>query len=202
MTTYTESVRPLEAVLYETPELSRTSVTIPSGTAAFNANAVIGYRRTAAATGTATTAGTGDFVANSVDADATSQAGTYNLVALSSTKALLYAPDGAFLGQYIIGDTYDANGITFDTEGVWAAGDTATIVVTHTEVIGLYNGTGSAIGIALYAVDASSDDVSVATLIRLAAVKASALTWMTGLTTQKKNTALAELAVQHLIARS
>jgi hypothetical protein len=45
-------------------DLSRESVTIPSGTAAFAANSVLGYRISAtSATGVATTAGNGDFVA-------------------------------------------------------------------------------------------------------------------------------------------
>lgn len=202
MTTYIEPTRPLESVLYEEPTQSRESITIPNGTAAITASSVLGYQRTAAAAGVAATAGNGDFVANSVDADATAQAGEYRLVSLSATKALLYAPDGSFLDQYTIGDAYDANGIQFDTEGTWAAGDTATITITHTDVIGLYDGTGPAIGVALYDVDASAAEASVAALVRLATVKSAALIWKSGLTADQKNAALADLAAHHLIARS
>lgn len=202
MTTYTEPRRPLESVLYETPELSRSVVTVPSGTAAIEANSVLGYQRATAAVGAETTAGNGAFVADSVSADATAQAGVYTLTAIASTKCLLHAPDGAFLSYYTIGDAYDANGITFDTEGTWAAGDTATITVTHTDAVGLYNATGPVIGVALYPVDASSAAASVTTIERLGAVAAAALVWHADLTDEQKTAAAAALAANHLYVRS
>ena len=127
MATYNEPAWALEGVLYEIPEMSRSVVTIPTGTAAFGAMTVLGTVRTTAAVGSATTAGNGDFVAESVDADASAEAGVYILHAISATKALLYSPSGALLGIYTVGDAYDANGIQFDTENTWAAADYATI---------------------------------------------------------------------------
>lgn len=202
MTTYTEPTRALDAVLYETPTLSRETYLVPMGTAAITAGSVLGYQRTAAAAGVATTAGNGDFVADSVDAGADATAGVYRLLALSATKASLYAPGGEYLGLYTIGDAYDANGIEFDTEGTWALGDTATITVAHTDVVGLYDGSGPAVGITLYPVDASAAATSVTALVRLASVSTAALVWGAGVTDGQKAAALATLAAQQLIARS
>lgn len=202
MATYNEPAWAMEGVLYETPEISREVVTVPSGTAAIGAMTVLGYVRTSAAVGAATTAGNGDFVAASVDADATAQAGVYTLVATSATKANLFAPDGSFIKVYTIGDAHDANGIQFDTENTWALGDTATITVTHTDVIGAYNATGPVIGIALYPVDASAADATVTALVRLAAVQAAALQWASGVDAGEKTAAIALMAENHLYARS
>lgn len=202
MATYTEPSRPLESVLYEMPaDLSREVVTIPIGTAAITANTVLGTVRTTAAAGVATTAGNGDFVAESVDADPSAQAGVYTLVALSATKANLYAPDGSFLKLYTIGDAHDANGIQFDTEGTWAIGDTGAITVTHTDAIGAYNGTGPALGVALYDVDASAAEAKVTAITRLGALVSAALTWATA-DAGHKAAAVAAMAANHLFVRS
>lgn len=202
MATYNEPVWALEGVLHEIPNLSREAVTIPSGTAAIGAMTVLGTVRTTAAVGVATTAGNGNFVAESVDASPAAEAGIYVLHAISASKALLYAPSGALLGIYTIGDAYDANGIEFDTEGTWAANDYATITVTHTDAIGAFNGTGPALGVALYPVDASAGAVAVTALVRLGAVQAGALQWAAGVEAGDKTAALADLAANHLYARS
>jgi hypothetical protein len=201
MTAYTEPTRPLEALLSEAPgDLSRESVTIPSGTAAFAANSVLGYRISAtSATGVATTAGNGDFVAESVDADATAEAGVYSLLALSATKAAVYSPAGEYLGLHTVGTAWDADGIEFNTEGTWALGDTAAITVAHTQAVGLYNATGPVIGMALYPVDASSAAKTVACIVRHAAVKAAALQWEDA--ENDSAAGLAELAANFVIAR-
>ena len=202
MATYNEPAWALEGVLYEIPEMSRSVVTIPTGTAAFGAMTVLGTVRTTAAVGSATTAGNGDFVAESVDADASAEAGVYILHAISATKALLYSPSGALLGIYTVGDAYDANGIQFDTENTWAAADYATITVTHTDAIGAYNATGPALGVALYPGDASAAAVDVTALTRLGAVQAAALQWASGVDADGKAAGIAQMAANHLYARS
>lgn len=202
MATYNEPVWALEGVLQEIPDISRESVTIPSGTAAFPAMTVLGYIRATAAVGAETTAGNGAFVDASVDADETAQAGVYRLAALSATKAQVFAPNGAYLGMHTIGVAWDANGIEFNTQGTWAIGDTATITVTHTDAIGAYNATGPAIGVALYPVDASGGAVAVTALVRVGAVQAAALQWASGVEAGDKTAAIAAMAANHLYARS
>jgi hypothetical protein len=202
MATYNEPVWALEGVLQEFPDISRESITIPSGTAAIGAMTVLGYVRTTAAVGADAAAGNGAFVAESVDADATAQAGVYRLSVLSATKANVFAPDGSYLGMHTIGTAWDANGIEFNTEGTWAIGDTATITVTHTDAIGAYDATGPVIGVALYPVDASGGAATVTALVRLGAVQASALQWASGVDAGEKTAAIAAMALNHLYARS
>lgn len=196
-----------EFLLSEAPgTLSRESVTVASGAGKLAAGTVLGQITKGAVTadGVATTAGNGDFVAESVSADASAQAGVYRLVSLSATKALLYAPDGAFLGQYTIGDAYDANGITFDTEGTWAAGDTATITVAIAAGSGQYvaydddgtdDGRRAAAGILLAAVDATSAAQDAVMIARHAEVAGAKLIGSDA-------AALADLADLSIVARS
>lgn len=202
----TMGARAYEFLLSEAPgSLSREAVTIASGAGALVAGTVLGRITLGAvtATGTATTAGNGDFVAQSVTADATAQEGDYKLVALSATKALLYAPNGAFLGQYTIGDAYDANGITFDTEGTWAAGDTAVITVAIADGSGEYtaydadadDGSNVAVAILCDAVDATSAAQKATVIARQAEVFAAKLTGSDA-------DALVHLAALNIIARS
>jgi hypothetical protein len=201
MATYTEPGRPLEAVIHEIPEISREVYTVPQGTAAIVANTVLGYVRTTAAVGADAAAGNGAFVAESVSAATTAQAGVYKLVALSATKMQVYAPDGGYLGMHAIGTAWDANSIEFNTEGTWALADTATITVTHTDAIGAYDGTGPAIGIALYPVDASTAAAKVTALVRSGAYAYEALVWDTT-DAGEKAAAVATMAANQLISRS
>ena len=202
MATYNEPVWALEGVLQEFPDISRESITIPSGTAAIGAMTVLGYVRTTAAVGADTAAGNGAFVAESVDADATAQAGTYKLAALSATKMQVFAPDGSYLGIHTIGTAWTTNGIEFNTEGTWAIGDQATITVTHTDAVGAYDATGPVIGVALYPVDASAAAATVTALVRLGAVQTAALQWASGVDAGEKTAAIAQMAANHLYARS
>lgn len=212
MTTLTMTARDGAFLLSEAPgALSRESVVIAAG-AALEAGTVLGQITLGAvtATGAATTAGNGDFVAESVSATTAAQVGAYTLVALSATKALLYAPDGAFLGQYTIGDAYSANGIAFDTEGTWAAGDTATITVAIAAGSGQYkafdddntDGSQTAVGVLLNAVDATSAAQDATIIARLAEVDAAQLVWASTNDAGGKTAGLADLAARHILARS
>jgi hypothetical protein len=202
MATYNEPQWACEGVLYETPEISREVVTVPSGTAAIGAMTVLGYVRTSAAVGADTAAGNGAFVADSVTATPAAQSGVYLLAALSATKMQVFAPDGSYLGLHTIGSAWSANGIGFSTQGTWAIGDAATITVTHTDAVGAYDATGPVIGVALYPVDASSAAATVTALVRLAAVQTAALQWAAGVDAGEKTAAIAQMAANNLYARS
>lgn len=202
MATYTEPSRPLESVLYEMPAgLSREVFTIPDETAAIAANTVLGIRRTTAATGADFAAGNGAFVAESVNASPAAEAGVYILHSISATQTLVYSPSGALLGIHTIATAWDANGIEFNTVGTWAANDIATITVAHTDVVGVYNGTGPALGVALYPVDASEADAKVTAITRLGALVSTALTWGTTVADEKA-AAVATMAANNLFVRS
>jgi hypothetical protein len=202
----TMGARPYEFLLSEAPgTLSREEITVLSGQT-LTAGTLLGQvtKGAVTATGTATTAGNGDFVAESVDADASAQVGDFALVALSATKALLYAPDGAFLGQYTIGDAYAANGIEFDTEGTWAAGDTAVIAVAIAAGSGSYvaydddgtdDGRQTAVGILTADCDATAGDTKAVMIARHAEVYGAKLTGADA-------NGLADLAALHIYARS
>lgn len=202
----TMGARPYEFLLSEAPgTLSREEITVLSGQDLV-AGTLLGCvtKGAVTATGTATTAGNGDFVADSVDADASAQVGNYTLVSLSATKALLYAPDGAFLGQYTIGDAYAANGITFDTEGTWAAGDTAVIAVAIAAGSGSYvaydddgtdDGRRTAVGILTADCDATGGDTKAVMIARQAEVYGAKLTGSDA-------NGLADLAALHIYSRS
>lgn len=213
MATETMGARTGEFLLSEAPgTLSRESVTVASGAGKLSAGTVLGKitKGAVTATGAATTAGNGDFVAESVSATTAAQVGAYTLVALSATKALLYAPSGAFLGQYTIGDAYSANGIAFDTEGTWAAGDTATITVAIAAGSGEYkafdadntDGSDTAVGILLAAADATSAAQSAVIIARNAEVATDKLVWASTNDAGDKTAGLADLAALNIIARS
>jgi len=187
MATFNEPVRALEFLVSEAPgQLSREKVTLAASQGDLVAGTVLGKKNSGAhtAVGVATTAGNGDFVADSVTAEAGAKAGVYRLVCVSATKAELFDPDGIFLGLYTIGDTYDANGIGFDTENTWAAGDTATITVSIASGVqyAVYDntatdGTQVAAAILAYPADNSASAQSVTVFERLAEVKNDLLDW-------------------------
>lgn len=213
MTALTQSARSAEFLLSEAPgSLSREAVTLKSGAGNLAAGTVLGRVTKGAVTavGTASTAGNGDFVAESVSATTAAQPGTYQLVALSEDEALLYAPDGAFLGQYAIGEAYSGGGLAFDTEGTWDAGDTATIVVAIAAGSGeckAYDddntdGSDTAVGVLLAATDASSAAQEAVMIARLAEVSAAKLVWAATNDANDKTAGLADLAALNIIARS
>jgi hypothetical protein len=213
MATETLGPRACEFLLSEAPgTLSRESIAILSGAGVLTAGTVLGQitKGAATATGAATTAGNGDFVAESVSATTAAQVGAYTLVALSATKALLYAPDGAFLGQYTIGDAYSANGIAFDTEGTWAAGDTATITVAIAAGSGKLkpydddntDGSDVAVGILLSGVDATDAEQKAVMIARNAEVATDKLVWASSNDANDKTAGLADLAALNILARS
>jgi hypothetical protein len=212
MAVYNEPKRPLEFIIAEGPgDISRESVTIASGSGDLIPGTLLGVVSSGAitATGTATTAGNGDFVAESVGAVAGAEAGDYMILARSATKADVYSPSGAFLGIHTIGTAWDANGIEFNTVGTWAAGDYAAIAVAIAAGSGEYapfdpdatNGTATPSAILCYPVDATSAAVETTVLARLATIKLAAIEWPTGVSAGEKTTALAALANHYLIAR-
>lgn len=179
--------------------------------AALKAGTVLGIDQVASAAvaGVATTAGNGDFVAASVTCTEDAKAGVFRLVCLTATKALLFDPDGILIAHYTIGDAYDADGIAFDTEGTWAAGDSATITVTRTAGTGkhvafdqdLLTGPQTAVGILLADADASTAATTGVMIARDAEVDGALLTWPSDITSDEKTAAIAQLALLGIIVR-
>lgn len=187
MATHNEPARALEFLLSEAAGTrSRENKTLAASQGDLIPGTVLAKINSGAhtAVGAATTAGNGDFVADSVSASAGAKAGVYTLISVTATKAELYDPDGNFMGLYTIGDAYAANGIAFDTEGTWAAGDSATITVTIAagEQYVVYdntatNGAQVAAAILAYKADNGASTQAITVIARDAEVKADYLDW-------------------------
>ena len=216
MASYTEPTRPLEAVLYETPELSRESITIVNGTAAFDAGMVLGRTLTS---GTATAVG---FPTNTASVGAVgtitvggaAKIGTYTLTvvepATNAGSFVLVDPEGITVGKGDVASEFDAGGLTFtvaDATPDFGAGDGF-----HIHVAGAYHyapfddgntdGTNVARAIALYGCDASEAATDVAAITRLAAVKSAALKWHASADATAKAQAAVDLAKATILVRS
>lgn len=216
MTTYTEPQRPLEFVLYEEDMLSRESLTIPSGTAAFDAGMVLG--RTLAS-GSATAVAFGTNTANAgamgtITVGAAAKIGTYTLVVVEPASGagtfVVTDPEGLVIGRGAVASAFEQGGLAFTLADAtdYVAGDGFHIHVTGTAKYipyddALTTGANVARAIALYDCDASgSSDVAVAGLVRLATVKTAALQWHADADATAKAKAYADLAKVTILARS
>lgn len=216
MTTYTEPQRPLEFVLYEEPVISRETLTIPSGTAAFDAGMVLGATlASGSATAAAVTGNTGNGTMGTITVGAAAKVGVYTLTVIEPGSNVgtftITDPEGVLVGKGAVASAFDAGGLAFtlaDGSTDFAAGDAFLITVSGTVKYVPYDdgntdGSNVARAIALYACDASgASDVSVAGLMRFAAIKTAALQWHASADTAAKNKAYTALARQNLIARS
>lgn len=216
MTTYTEPQRPLEFVLHEIPVISRETLTIPAGTAAFDAGMVLGATlASGAATATAFATNTsGGGAMGTITVGAAAKVGVYTLVIVEPGTNVgtfvITDPEGLIVGRGAVASAFDQGGLAFTLADAtdYVAGDGFHIAVSGTVKYvpyddALTNGANVARAIALYDCDASgSSDVSVAGLVRLAGVKAAALQWHADADATSKASAYTALARQHLIARS
>lgn len=216
MTTYTEPQRPLEFVLFEEEMISRDTITIPSGTAAFDAGTVLG-RTLASGSATATAFATntsGGGAMGTITVGAAAKIGNYTLVIVEpGTNAgnfVLTDPEGIVVGRGAVASAFDQGGLAFTLADAtdYVAGDGFNIAVTGTAKYVPYDdalttGANVARAIALYDCDASgSSDVTVAGLVRFGVVKTAALKWHADADATAKTKAYADLAKLNIIARS
>ena len=215
MATYNEPQRPLEFLLYEERELSRETLTIPSGTAAFTSGMVLGRTlASGSATATAFSTNTGNGTMGTITVGASAKVGTYTLVIVEPGTNVgtfvLTDPEGLVAGKGAVASAFDAGGLAFtlaDGSTDFAAGDGFHIVVTGTVKYvpyddALTNGANVARAIALYDCDASGGEKSIAGIVRLAAVKTASLVWHADADATAKTKAYADLAKSTILARS
>lgn len=216
MATYTEPQRPLEFVLYEEECLSRETLTIPSGTAAFAAGMVLGRTLVSgSATATASAGNSGDGVMGTITVGASAKIGNYTLTIVEPGtnvgNFVVTDPEGLLVGHGTVASAFNQGGLSFtlaDGAADFVAGDGFNIAVTGTAKFVPYDdgntdGSNVARAIALYPCDASgASDVTVSGLVRIAAVKTAALKWHASADTAAKTKAYADLLRAHIIARS
>lgn len=215
MATYNEPVRPLEFLLYEEPMLSRETLTIPSGTAAFGAGMVLGKTLasgTAVATAFATNTSGGGAM-GTITVGAAAKVGVYTLLIVepgsNAGTFVLTDPEGLTVGRGAVASAFDAGGLAFTLADAtdYVAGDGFHIAVSGTVKYvpyddALTSGANVARAIALYDCDASGGEKTVAGIVRLAAVKTAALQWHADADAAAKTAAYTALAKLNIIARS
>jgi hypothetical protein len=156
MTTYSEAIRPYEAVLSDAGNRSYDAVTIVSGAGSLVANSVVGLttKRQAAAP-IPTIVGTGTGVMSGLTFGPDVQVGSYviTLTATSATAAFtVVAPDGTSLPNGAVATAYKSNHLSFliANGGTMTLGDAFTVVVSAggTPVL-VGTGTGTVSGVSL-----------------------------------------------------
>lgn len=215
MTTLTEQRHAGEFIVSEAAdEHCREVITVLSGETLV-AGEVLGKVTKAAATATADPANTGNGTMGAITVGAGSKVGVYKLTFVdpgSDAGAFMVEdPDGINIGQGDAGTEFDAGGLTFtlaDGATDFAAGDQFSITVAAGS--GKYvaydqdgtNGSETAAGVLFDAVDASSDDAAGVALVRgPCQVNAGEITWPSGITTDEKNAAIAQLATLGILVR-
>jgi len=205
---------------YEEDEFqySRDDITVASGQN-LAAGTVLGKITTGTiSVGNVTFAGTGNGTCTKASPaySATAQNGSYTAVCLEKTTDLgtfnVVRPDGTVDGVATVGVAYDGQ-VKFtiaDGSTDFAAGDTFTIPVTASGT-GKYaafdptatNGTATAAGVLLFAVNATSADTAGVAIVRHAVVAKEGLIWGAGVTTTgHKNAAYASLKALGVLSRT
>lgn len=211
-----EPIRAGDAILYFEPELSVEVLTIPSGTAAFGANTVLGRTITSgAATAVAFSTNTASVGAvGSITVGASAKLGVHKLIvvepAADAGTFVVFDPDGLVVGKGQVASEFSAGGLTFtiaDATANYAAGDGYHITVTGTANYVPYddgNSDGSAIAraIALHACDASGGAKTVAALVRCAVVDAALLQWHASADATAKTKAAADMLAANVHIKS
>lgn len=215
MATQSEGRYAGEFLLYEEQLISRETLTIPSGTAAFGAGMVLGKTLVSgSAVATAFPTNTANAGAmGTITVGASAKVGVYTLVivepASNAGTFVLTDPEGLIVGRGAVASAFDAGGLAFtlaDGSTDFAAGDGFLITVSGTVKYvpyddALTNGANVARAIALRACDASAAEASVVGITRFAAVKTDALQWHADADDAAKAAAYASLAKLHIIAR-
>lgn len=163
---------------------------------------------------TALSGNTGNGAMGAITVSAGAKLGSYTLVVVSPGtnvgNFIVTDPDGIFVGQGDVAAAFSAGGLAFtlaDGSTDFAAGDGFTITVAAGD--GLYvpydddnlDGSNVAAAIALEAVDATSANVTCATLFRNAEYKADILQWASTNDANDKAAGIADLATKNLIGR-
>lgn len=208
MTTYTEPMRPFEALLSEAPgTLSREKVTIITGAGVLPAGTVLGKQTAADTNGVAAAyaTNTGNGTMGTVTVT-TAAAGVYNLIitepGTNVGNFIVEDPNGVIIGQGDVAAAFSAGGLAFtlaDGGTDFVAGDGFTITVATGT--GKYEGyddalaTGAEVACAVLmeAVDATSADVDATAIVRLAEVKKDQLQWITAVDSTAKAKAYVDL---------
>lgn len=216
MTTYTEPYRAFEALLSEGDgSISREAITIASGAGALEAGTVIGKITTGtSASATAFAGNTGDGTMGTITVSAGALVGTYKLViiepATDAGKFQLEGPDGKIVGTGAVASAFSKGGLAFtlaDGSADFVAGDGFDIVVAAGSGKwtgyddGNDDGSQTALGVLMQAVDATSADVDATAIVRLAEVKKDSLQWISGVDSTAKTKAYADLELVNIIAR-
>lgn len=163
---------------------------------------------------TALSGNTGNGAMGAITVSAGAKLGSYTLVVVSPGtnvgNFIVTDPDGIFVGQGDVAAAFSAGGLAFtlaDGSTDFAAGDGFTITVAAGD--GLYvpydddnlDGSNVAAAIALESVDATSANVTCATLFRNAEYKADILQWASTNDANDKAAGIADLATKNLIGR-
>lgn len=215
MTTYTEPSRPLDAVLYEDEPLSRESITIPNGTAAFTAGMVLG-RTLVSGSATAVAYGTnsGAGAMGTITVGASAKIGTYYLTVVEPGSGvgdfIVTDPEGIVIGKGAVASAFNQGGLSFtlaDGTPDFAAGDGFAIVVTGTVKYVPYDdgnsdGSNVARAVALYDCDASGAEAKVSAIVRHAVLDYNGLAWHASADATSKAKAITDLAKTGVILRS
>ena len=214
MATQSEGRYAGEFLLYEEPLISRETLTIPSGTAAFGAGMVLGKTlASGSAVATAFPTNTANAGAmGTITVGAAAKVGVYTLVivepASNAGTFVLTDPEGLIVGRGAVASAFDAGGLAFTLADAtdYVAGDGFHIAVSGTVKYvpyddALTNGANVARAIALYPCDASAAEATVVGITRFAAVKTDALQWHADADATAKAAAYASLAKLHIIAR-
>lgn len=198
---------------------SRENITVLAGSGserALTSGMVLGKITKGAATGAAVAGNTGNgTITAAPTVGAAAKVGVYRLVCIEPAtdlgKFTVQDPDGILIGVATVGTEFTTH-LTFtiaDGSTDFASGDSFTITVAA--------GSGKWVQLALAGTDGSEDaagvlvldatapdgiDVTAAAIVRDAVVVSDKLTWPSGITTNQKNTALAQLAALGIINRA
>lgn len=163
---------------------------------------------------TALSGNTGNGAMGAITVSAGAKLGSYTLVVVSPGtnvgNFIVTDPDGIFVGQGDVAAAFSAGGLAFtlaDGSTDFVAGDGFTITIAAGD--GLYvpydddnlDGSNVAAAIALESVDATSANVTCATLFRNAEYKADILQWASTNDANDKTAGIADLATKNLIGR-
>ena len=215
MATYTEDQRPFEALLYEEDILAREAITIISGAGVVKAGTVLGKITTGTTASAAAFAGnTGNGTVGTITVGAGAINGVYKLViiepATDAGKFQVEDPTGKIIGTGTVAVAFSKSGLAFtlaDGSADFIAGDGFDITVASGS--GKYtpyddaltNGAQTAVAVNMYEVDATSADVSVTGIVRLAAMKRDALQWHVDVDATAKTKAYADLLAVNIICK-
>lgn len=213
MTVITETSHAGEALVAELPGfMSRKSGTVNSGQD-LAAMAVVGQILTAgAATAVGSPTGNGVITVGAAIGSKTVP-GTYKLVCVAAASNAgtfnFYAPDGTLVRQITVaGGATSSDHLTLtiaDGATDFVAGDTYTIEVAAGDYSELdpdgTTGTQVAAGVLYAAVDATDADKACVVVDKFAVFNGDELVWPTGITTDEKALAVAQLAERNITLR-